>query len=126
MKANDDILKQESDRKINHQEVMDDLLAIQDRAQKLWERLESSTNNILQQNQEAANQYIRTLEQLEQINKTVNFVWNLTNMMHTQVDEKLGWITDYISSTGKYITNFCILLLIIFVGKIFHYLFLKN
>lgn len=93
MKANDEMLRQESDRKINHQEVMNDLLAIQE----LWEKLENSTNNILKQNQEAANQYLRTLEQLEQINKTVNFVWNL----HKHVDEKLGWITDYISSTGN-------------------------
>lgn len=92
VKANDEMLRQESDRKINHQEVMNDLLAIQE----LWEKLENSTNNILKQNQEAANQYLRTLEQLEQINKTVNFVWNL----HKHVDEKLGWITDYISSTG--------------------------
>ena len=100
-KASEHILRQESEREQNHQEVMEDLLVIQERAHLLWEKLESSTNYILEQNQEAVNQYTRTLEQLAQINQTIHFVWNVTNMMHAAVDEKLGWITDYIDSTGK-------------------------
>ena len=86
---------------MNHQEVIKDLLAIQERAKLLWEKLESSTNHILEQNQEAVNQYSKTLVQLEKINETIHYIWNLTNMMHKEVDEKLGWITDYMDNTGK-------------------------
>lgn len=82
---------------------MEDLENIQQQAQLIWDKIESSTNRIVQQNAEAAAQFEQTLEKLEKINDTIHFIWNLTESMRTEVEEKLSWITDYIGNTGIFI-----------------------
>lgn len=78
---------------------------MQDQARQIWDRIESSTNQIMEQNMEAAEQYEQTLKQLDQINQTVHFLLNLTNSLRTEVDQKLGWLTNYIGDTGKILNN---------------------
>lgn len=73
---------------------------MQEKAHQIWDRIESSTNQIMEQNMEAAEQYEQTLKQLDQINQTVHFLLDLTNTLKAEVDEKLGWITNYIGDTG--------------------------
>lgn len=74
---------------------------IQEQAQDLWDKIESSTNRIINQNQEAAAQYQETLIKLERINETIVFIHDLTNSMRAEIDQKLGWITEYIGATGE-------------------------
>lgn len=66
----------------------------------IWEKVELTTNNILKQHEDNIAQYQQTLQQLTKIHDTVQYIWNLTNAMRTEVDEKLGWITDYIGDAG--------------------------
>lgn len=80
---------------------MEDLEAIQTQTQILWEKIEGSTNRIIEQNHEAAKQYQETLMKLEKINQTIVFISDLTSQMRSEIDKKLGWITEYIGTTGN-------------------------
>lgn len=73
---------------------------IQEQAQMIWEKIEQSTNHLLQQHEDTIHQYEQTMQMLMQINDTIQYIWNLTNTMRIEVDQKLGWITDYIGDTG--------------------------
>ena len=79
---------------------------IQEQAKLIWDKIESSTDRIVAQNAEAAAQYEQTLEKLEKINKTIHFIWNVTESMRNEVDLKLGWITEYIGDTGMSFIKF--------------------
>ncbi|XP_012271114.1 protein brambleberry [Orussus abietinus] len=100
-KANQDIIIQTNELDENHKTVLQDLVDIQSRIQLIWDKIESSTDRIISQNTEAIDRYEKTLEKLVQINETVNFIWDITNRMHSEIDQKLGWITDYIGDTGE-------------------------
>lgn len=93
-------MSQAMERHENHNEVLADLMMIQEQAKLIWEKIESSTDRIVAQNAEAAAQYEQTLEKLGKINETIHFIWNVTESMRSEVDEKLGWITEYIGDTS--------------------------
>ncbi|EZA58740.1 hypothetical protein DMN91_009181 [Ooceraea biroi] len=100
-KAHKDLELQAVEREENHQEILQDLINIQEQAQSIWEKVESSSSHILEQHKETIEQYEQTLQKLAQINDTIQYIWNLTNAMRAEVDEKLGWITNYIGDTGE-------------------------
>ncbi|XP_018049621.1 PREDICTED: protein brambleberry-like [Atta colombica] len=100
-KAHKDFEQQTIERGENHKEVLQDLFTIQEQAQMIWEKIEQSTNHLLQQHEETIHQYEQTMQMLTQINDTIQYIWNLTNTMRLEVDQKLGWITDYIGDTGE-------------------------
>ncbi|XP_012536413.1 protein brambleberry [Monomorium pharaonis] len=100
-KAHYDLEQQAIERGENHQEVLQDLLSIQEQARMIWEKIEHSTNHILEQHEETIHQYEQTMQMLTQINDTIQYIWNLTNTMRVEVDQKLGWITEYIGDTGE-------------------------
>ena len=81
-------------------EILDDLKNVKEQAILLWNKLEDSTNRLVEQNEQASAQYDETLSKLEKINNTIFFVWNLTSTMHSEINNKLGWITNYIGTTG--------------------------
>lgn len=84
----------------NHQEILQDLFNIQEQAQSIWEKIEISTNRIAEQHEETIVRYEQTMQKLVQINDTIQYIWNITNAMRMEIDQKLGWITDYIGDTG--------------------------
>ncbi|XP_012135755.1 protein brambleberry [Megachile rotundata] len=98
--ANRNLEQQAIERGENHREILEDLMSIQEQAQVIWDKLESSTNRIFTQHEEALLQYEQTLQKLAQINETIQYVWNITNTMRAEVDEKLNWLTNYIGDTG--------------------------
>lgn len=100
-KAHNDLEQQAMERGENHREVLQDLLSIQEQARMIWEKIEHSTNHIMEQHEETIHQFEHTMQKLAQINDTIQYIWNLTNTMRTEVDQKLGWITDYIGDTGE-------------------------
>ncbi|KAL0099872.1 hypothetical protein PUN28_019950 [Cardiocondyla obscurior] len=102
-KAHDDLEQQAIERGDNHREILQDLLNIQEQTQKIWEQIERSTNRILNHHEKTIRQYEQTMQMLKQINDTIQYIWNLTTSMRAEVDEKLGWITNYIGNTGEQI-----------------------
>lgn len=107
-KAHDDLEQQAIERGENHKEVLQDLVVIREQARLIWEKIESSTNHILDQHEQTLAQYEQTLEKLTQINNTIQYIWNITNTMRIELDKKLGWITNYIDDTGMFLhkTNY--------------------
>ncbi|XP_066583144.1 protein brambleberry-like [Prorops nasuta] len=100
-KANEELLEQAQERGANHKEVLEDLMSIQEQALTIWDKIEASTDRILEQHETAAQQYEQTLKKLTQINETIQYILDATTNMRSEIDEKLGWITDYIGDTGE-------------------------
>ncbi|XP_032668557.1 protein brambleberry-like [Odontomachus brunneus] len=100
-KAQEDLEQQSIKQGANHKEILQDLVYIQEQAQSIWEKIERSTNHILDRHEETIAQYEQTLHKLAQINDTIQYIWNLTDTMRREIDQKLGWITDYIGDTGE-------------------------
>lgn len=99
--ANKNLKRQAVENGENHKEILEDLVNIQLQAELIWEKIESSTERIFAQHEEALARYERTLEKLAQINDTVQYIWNVTNAMRAEVDDKLNWLTNYIGDTGE-------------------------
>ncbi|XP_071874114.1 protein brambleberry [Bombus fervidus] len=99
--ANKNLEQQAIERSENHKEILEDLLNIQLQAQLIWDKIESSTDRIFAQHEAALVQYEQTLQKLGQINDTIQYIWNITNTMRTEIDEKLDWLTNYIGDTGE-------------------------
>ncbi|KAL2714325.1 protein brambleberry-like [Vespula squamosa] len=103
-KASEELVKQSTLRGESHKEILHDLTNIRNQAQLIWEKVESSTTLILDQHQEAADQYEQMMEKLARINDTIQFISNVTNKMRTEIEQnihQLDWITDYIGDTGE-------------------------
>ncbi|KAG7212647.1 hypothetical protein KM043_012930 [Ampulex compressa] len=100
-KASQDIIQQAMERGENHKEVLQDLMNIQEQAQTILDKIEVSTSRIFEQHEQAIEQYEQTLQKLTQINDTIQFIWNLTNTMRSEIDQKLSWLNDYIGNTGE-------------------------
>lgn len=102
-KASNELVKQSTVRGESHKEILNDLTNIRNQAQLIWAKIESSTTLILDQHQEAADRYERTMEKLARINDTIEFISDMTNKMRTEIEQnihQLDWITDYIGDTG--------------------------
>lgn len=74
---------------------------IQEQAHLIWDKIESSTNRIFTQHEEVLIQYEQTLQKLSQINNTIQYIWDITNNMRAEMDEKLNWLTKYIGDSGN-------------------------
>lgn len=99
--AHKEIEQQIIEHGTNHQEVLQDLISIKEQMRSIWDKIESSTDHILEQHEKTIDHYEQTMQKLTQINDTIQYIWNLTNIMRTEIDRKLGWITDYIGDTGE-------------------------
>lgn len=77
-------------------------MAIQKKAEDIWQRIEESTTHMLEQSARASRQYEVTLAQLEQVNSTVHEVFNLVEQSRAAIDNKLTWLTDTLGGTGNY------------------------
>ncbi|KAL7302784.1 hypothetical protein TKK_0004825 [Trichogramma kaykai] len=102
-KASQNLENQAAEQSQNHEELISDLENIQIQARELWNKIENSTNRIIAQNNAAAAQYEQTMLKLERMNETIVFLSDLTDKMRAEVDEKLGWIKQYIGSTGEHL-----------------------
>ncbi|KAK2587708.1 hypothetical protein KPH14_003821 [Odynerus spinipes] len=103
-KANQELVKQSTVRSESHKEILYDLTNIQNQAQLIWEKVESSTSLILDQHQEAADQYEKIIDKLAHINATIQFITDVTNKMRVEIEQtirQLIWITDYIGDTEE-------------------------
>lgn len=93
-------MEQTVERGQNHKEVIEDLIDIQQQIQLIWKKIETSTDRIIQKHENAMDQYEHTLTKLSQINNTIQFIWDTTNTMRNEIDDKLEWIQKYIGNTG--------------------------
>ncbi|KAK1123505.1 hypothetical protein K0M31_008210 [Melipona bicolor] len=99
--ANKRLEQQTIEMEENHDEILEDLYKVQKQAQLMWDKIENSTRNIFDYHEATLIRFEQTIEKLNQIDNTVQYVWNLTNSMRAEMDEKLNWLTSYIGDTGE-------------------------
>lgn len=100
-KASQELERHSSEHSDNFREILRDLGQVREQTTSLWQKIETETANLFRQNREAADQFEKTLDKLERINETVHFIWNVTSLMHEEIGDKLGWITDYMGTTRE-------------------------
>ena len=64
--------------------------------------LDEGNQQVLDFQREATEHYRETLENLEKVNNTVNFVMQMINDTRSTVESKLNWILELIGTSGKY------------------------
>ncbi|XP_043507040.1 protein brambleberry-like isoform X1 [Frieseomelitta varia] len=99
--ANKRLEQQTIEMEENHDEILEDLYNVQEQAQVMWDKIEASTRNIFDYHETTLIRFEQAIEKLNQVNNTVHYIWNLTNSMRAEVDEKLNWLTSYIGDTGE-------------------------
>lgn len=98
--ANKHMADNENVRKVNHKELIQDLAVVQEKAREMWEKINNSTQRILQQHSEAVQHYQITLENLERINTTVSYLLNLVDQARVEIDTKIGWVSALLFDAG--------------------------
>ncbi|KAK5646978.1 hypothetical protein RI129_005442 [Pyrocoelia pectoralis] len=93
-------LKDHSDEShVNHQELLDDLIEIQDKVQSIFQRIEDSSELLLKQSELAHQQYQITVEQLAEVNATVHSLVSLVGGTRKALEERLSWINTALGGT---------------------------
>ncbi|XP_074654833.1 protein brambleberry-like [Tubulanus polymorphus] len=98
------LFQQESDQRDNHAEILRDLSTIREKAREVWEKIDNSSKNVLMYHHEAAEQYQKTLKNLQQVNATINFIMNTVTDMKSGIDSRLSWLISLIGGTEDKVT----------------------
>ncbi|XP_064642760.1 protein brambleberry-like [Lineus longissimus] len=97
--ATHQLLEQQEDTQQNHEEVLKDLSEIRSKAREVWEKIDKSSRHVLHFHNETTEQYKRTLDNLEKVNNTINYVLSSVNSMQSGIDTKLKWLTELLGGT---------------------------
>ncbi|XP_065163475.1 protein brambleberry-like [Atheta coriaria] len=85
----------------NHNEVLDDLMVIQEKAQIIFKKIDDSSNMLLKHSELATKQYQATLEQLKEMNSTVSNLAILVGGTKKALEDRLQWITQLLGGTDN-------------------------
>lgn len=89
-----------TEHKTNHEEVMQDLLRIQKQTMEIWSQMDQSNQAIRSQQQETAERYKQYLENLAQINVTIEYLLKLVETTRAEIDHRLGWLSNLSGGAG--------------------------
>ncbi|KAJ8969351.1 hypothetical protein NQ317_016136 [Molorchus minor] len=101
---------QNGESKINHKELMEDLLQIQKKVQNIFKKIDESSNILLKQNEDFKEQYESTLKNLQEVNKTVHNLVTLVSGTRQALEERLAWITTALGGTDLAIDRLYLIL----------------
>ncbi|XP_046463606.1 protein brambleberry-like [Daphnia pulex] len=90
-------MEQENDRKIAQQHLMDSLLNIEGHVGEVWNQLEESVSKLLSQQDYAAHMQSETIETLQKLNHTFQFLLSVSENSRDQ----LNWIQSLVVNTEK-------------------------
>ncbi|CAG9766635.1 unnamed protein product [Ceutorhynchus assimilis] len=85
----------------NHKELLDDVINIQQRANELFEKIETYSGILLKQNEEFKKQYESTLRNLREVNETVHALVSLVGGTRQALEERLAWIMTALGGTDE-------------------------
>lgn len=103
--AIEDMEKQAAERAENHQELVDDLLAIQKQANIIFQRIEESSKLLLQQTEAAQRHYRDTVAQLAAVNETMRAVVALISDSRQALEERLSWLASTVGGANLTLTR---------------------
>ncbi|XP_050740346.1 protein brambleberry-like isoform X2 [Eriocheir sinensis] len=99
--AKKQLMNQEDNQRASHELILQDLSRIQDNALQIWQKLDASTQNILQAHEETVQQYGRLTEDMQRMNSTVHHLMDVLQTTKQGVEEKLSWITSLVGGTDN-------------------------
>lgn len=103
-KAQQQLTSQETDRKLNHDEILQDLAELQQKSRVVWEKIENSTQKILDQHVISAQHYQAALDNLNRVNHSITYLLGLVERMRHEIDSKLDWLTSVAGGAGNQLT----------------------
>ncbi|XP_066141533.1 protein brambleberry-like isoform X2 [Euwallacea fornicatus] len=95
------IAHQSSKTKINHKELLEDIISVQNKANGLFEKIDVYSEILLKQNEEFKGQYESTLRNLHEINETVHTLVNLVGGTRQVLEERLSWVMTALGGTDE-------------------------
>ncbi|XP_066251045.1 protein brambleberry-like [Euwallacea similis] len=95
------IADQSSKTKINHNELLEDIISVQEKANGLFEKIDIYSEILLKQNKEFKDQYVSTLRNLHEINETVHTLVNLVGGTRQVLEERLSWVMTALGGTDE-------------------------
>lgn len=90
---------QSHESKMNHQELINDLITLQEQTQKIFKKIEESSQLLLTQSKEFKDQYDYTLKNLMEVNKTVHNLVSLVGGTKKALEEQLHWVSTALGGT---------------------------
>ncbi|KAI9560103.1 hypothetical protein GHT06_014113 [Daphnia sinensis] len=90
-------VEQENDRKIAQQHLLNSLMNIEGHVGEVWNQLEESVNKLLIQQDHAAQMQTETIETLQRLNHTFQFLLSVSENSR----EQLNWIQSLVANTEK-------------------------
>ncbi|VEN47055.1 unnamed protein product [Callosobruchus maculatus] len=85
--------------KVNHAELLNDLLEIQRKAKEIFDKIDESSELLIKQNEEFKKQYNLTLRSLREVNETVHNLVSLVGGTREALEERLSWIKTALGGT---------------------------
>lgn len=96
---------QSSQSRANHADLLSDLSMLHDNAVRVSQKLEEAMEYILTQSAVASVQFEATVEQLNDINKTVFDVADLIKQLRNDLEEQLQWISSKVGGTEVFVVK---------------------
>ncbi|XP_072376483.1 protein brambleberry-like [Diabrotica undecimpunctata] len=101
---------QTDESKINHRELLNDLLIIQEKTKDIFEKIEKSSSLLIKQNEDFNRQYRSTFKSLQEMNKTVSDLVVLVKGTWLSLEERLTWIVAALGGTDTAIDRIYIII----------------
>ncbi|KAK3918819.1 Protein brambleberry [Frankliniella fusca] len=92
-----------SEHQQNHLQVLKDLENLQRKAFEIWDQVDHSTKQILNQHAEAADDLDKMLNNMAKINSSIEYLLKTVEKTRLEIDERLGWIIKFITESGDQI-----------------------
>lgn len=125
--ASSTMVLNEEQRRKSHHELLKDLVAVQEKAKLVYEKIDSSTKKILGHHQVAAEQLQEFLENLSHINASIAYLFKVIEDTKAEVDVKLSWLASLLQGNGTQLsTVYCCVshgfyfLLLMFLAAFLH------
>ncbi|KAF5288838.1 hypothetical protein FQA39_LY03717 [Lamprigera yunnana] len=83
----------------NHKQLLDDLIAIQNKAHIIFQKMEDSSRMLLEQNKLAHLQYNETLKKLAEVNETIHLLVTLVSTGRKTLEEQILWVKQSLGGT---------------------------
>ncbi|CAG9859936.1 unnamed protein product [Phyllotreta striolata] len=95
----DQLQEQSDESKVNHRELINDLLVIQEKTKDIFDRIEKSSSLLIKQSEDFNAQYKSTFRSLQEMNKTVSELIALIEGTWMSLEEKITWIITALGGT---------------------------
>ncbi|KAL3282470.1 hypothetical protein HHI36_005653 [Cryptolaemus montrouzieri] len=101
---------QNSESKLNHQELIRDLVTIQEQTQEIFRKIEDSSELLLLQSREFKSQYEYTMKNLMEVNRTVHSLVSLVGGTRKALEDRLEWVSNALGGTDSAVERLYLIL----------------